>query len=121
MTRHILVVDDDHSVRLMLTRLLQTQGYRISAAPNVREARALVADNAFDLAVLDIVMPGESGLEFAAKLRETHSLPIVLISGYSTEDPVSFAADHRDVTFVPKPFSPDDLLGLIANMLPPES
>ncbi len=118
MTSTILVVDDDDAVRLMLCRLLESQGYRTCPANNASAARAIIAQTHLDLAVVDIVMPGESGLSFATSFIDQGSeLPIILVSGYSPDDPAAFAARHRTVTFVPKPFNPDELLATIADNL----
>ena len=118
MTSTILVVDDDDAVRLMICRLLESQGYRTRPANNANAARAIVGQSPVDLAVVDIVMPGESGLSLATSLIDQGSeLPIVLVSGYSPDDPAAFAARHRTVTFVPKPFNPDELLSIIADNL----
>ena len=77
---HILIVDDDRRIRELLQRYLAEHGYRISAAENAGEARAKLAGLAFDLIVLDVMMPGESGLDFAASLRRTSSVPILMLT-----------------------------------------
>lgn len=116
--RMILVVDDDDPVRVMLSRLLQTQGHVVSQAANVAAARLLLESYRPDLIVTDIVMPGESGIELrrwvAARWPE---LPVILISGYSAEGPAEFASRTPGTTFVQKPFAADILLGLVAEAL----
>ena len=66
---HILVVDDDKRIRALLSRFLIGEGYRVSAAASAAEATARLRDLLFDLIVLDVMMPGESGVQFAARLR----------------------------------------------------
>jgi two-component system phosphate regulon response regulator OmpR len=66
---HILVVDDDKRIRTLLSRFLAKEGYLVSAAGSADEAMLRMRDLAFDLIVLDVMMPGESGTQFAARLR----------------------------------------------------
>jgi DNA-binding NtrC family response regulator len=114
----ILVVDDDEAIRVMLARLLESQGYVARQARGASEARTLVSDDQFDLMIVDVVMPGESGLEFAAYVREREGkAPIILISGYATDEPESFAKNNDGVLFVSKPFGADQLLGLVRTVL----
>ena len=121
-SRMILVVDDDSPVRVMLSRLLRTQGYAVIAADNVAAARAILATRLPDLIVSDVAMPGESGIELrrwvAARWPE---LPVVLISGYSVEGPAEFASRTPHTRFMQKPFAADTLLGLISGVLQNEN
>ncbi|MBI5947823.1 MAG: response regulator [Chloroflexi bacterium] len=114
----ILVVDDDEPVRVMLARLLRTQGHTILLAANAIEARRVLETQQPDLVVSDIVMPGESGIELRRWIaRESPSLPVLLISGYSPEGPAEFAARTPLTRFVQKPFAADDFLELVADIL----
>ena len=114
----ILVVDDDEPVRVMLARLLRTQGHTILLAANAIEARRVLETEQPDLVVSDIVMPGESGIELRRWIaRESPALPVLLISGYSPEGPAEFAARTPLTRFVQKPFAADDFLDLVANIL----
>ncbi len=114
----ILVVDDDDPVRVMLARLLQTQGYRVLQAPNASEARKLIGTQRPDLVISDIVMPGESGIELRRHIAGMWpELPVILISGYSAEGPAEFAARTANTTFVQKPFAADQLLALVEQHL----
>ena len=119
--RKILVVDDDSPVRVMLSRLLRTQGYTVNTANDVAAAKAMLEARLPDLIISDIVMPGESGIELrrwvAARWPE---LPVVLISGYSSEGPAEFASRTPHTLFVQKPFAADALLGLIAGLKAPD-
>ena len=112
--RAILVVDDDDPVRVMLARLLRTQGYSVLQAANAREARAVLEQHELRLVISDIVMPGESGIELRREIsRRWPELPVILISGYSAEGPAEFAARTPNTLFVQKPFAADQLLGLV--------
>ena len=116
----ILVVDDDDPVRLMLARLLRTQGYTVLQATNAREARAVIGSRRLDLVISDIVMPGESGIELRRVIAREHpDLPVILISGYSAEGPAEFAARTPNTAFVQKPFAADQLLTLVRETLRP--
>ena len=117
-SRVILVVDDDEPVRLMLARLLRTQGYTIVQAANAREAHVRLAEQETDLVITDIVMPGESGIELRRTLaKRWPELPVILISGYSAEGPAEFAARTPHTAFVQKPFAAEQLLALVRETL----
>lgn len=116
----ILVVDDDDPVRVMLARLLRTQGYGVLQAANASDARRLLGSQQPDLVISDIVMPGESGIELRRHIAATWpELPVILISGYSAEGPAEFAARTPRTTFVQKPFAADQLLTLVEQTLSP--
>jgi len=110
----ILVVDDDDPVRVMLARLLRTQGYTVLQAAHASEARAQIDLQKPDLVISDIVMPGESGIELRRNILERWpGLPVILISGYSAEGPAEFAARTPNTVFVQKPFAADQFLALV--------
>lgn len=117
----ILVVDDDDPVRVMLARLLRTQGYGVLQAANASDARRLLGTQRPDLVISDIVMPGESGIELRRHIAAMRpELPVILISGYSAEGPAEFAARTPHTAFVQKPFAADQLLLLVEQTLAPE-
>jgi DNA-binding NtrC family response regulator len=114
----ILVVDDDDPVRVMLARLLRTQGYDVQQAASARQARVAIEGTRPDLVISDIVMPGESGIELRREIaRRWPGLPVILISGYSSEGPAEFAARTANTTFVQKPFAADQLLSLVERIV----
>lgn len=116
--RTILVVDDDDPVRVMLARLLRTQGYTVLQAANAREARAEIERQQPDLVISDIVMPGESGIELRREIATRWpAIPVILISGYSAEGPAEFAARTPNTVFVQKPFAADQLIALVQDVL----
>lgn len=117
-TATILVVDDDDPVRVMLARLLRTQGYQVLQAAHANEARALLDAQRPDLVISDIVMPGESGIELRRSILERWpEIPVILISGYSAEGPAEFAARTANTMFVQKPFAADQFLALVGQTL----
>lgn len=114
----ILIVDDDDPVRVMLARLLRTQGYSVVQAANATQARTVLTEEQPALVISDIVMPGESGIELRRTIAERWpDLPVILISGYSAESPAEFAERTPNTFFVQKPFEADLLLNLVAHTL----
>ena len=79
-TPHLLVVDDDERLRALLQRYLSTNGFRVSAAANAAEARALMKSIAFDLLIVDVMMPGETGLELTKSVRAQSQVPILMLT-----------------------------------------
>jgi DNA-binding NtrC family response regulator len=116
--RVILVVDDDDPVRVMLARLLRTQGYEVLQAKTADDARLQVNSERPDLVISDIVMPGESGIELRRTIAmRWPELPVILISGYSADGPAEFASRTANTIFVQKPFAADQLLSLVEETL----
>ena len=114
----ILVVDDDNPVRVMLARLLRTQGYTVVQATSALDARRLLEQQTPDLLISDIVMPGESGIELRRFVAERWpGLPVILVSGYSAEGPAEFASRTPATRFVQKPFAAEHLLALVDETL----
>ena len=77
---HLLVVDDDRRIRDLLSRFLHSEGYRVTTAESAAEARAKLAGLRFDLLILDVMMPGETGFDFARSLRTSSSVPILMLT-----------------------------------------
>jgi two-component system phosphate regulon response regulator OmpR len=115
---HLLVVDDDARLRALLGRYLGEQGHVVTTAGSAAEARAHLRSLAFDLLVLDVMMPVESGLDFARALRAEHRpLPILMLTarGDAAERIAGLEAGADD--YLPKPFEPRELLLRIAAIL----
>jgi two-component system, OmpR family, phosphate regulon response regulator OmpR len=115
---HILVVDDDRRIRELLQSYLKEQGYLVSIAASAAEAREKMRGLLFDLIVLDIMMPGETGLELTAALRaEAATIPILLLSALAQPgDRIAGLATGSD-DYLAKPFEPQELLLRIQNLL----
>src|SRR5436190_12349911 len=77
---HLLIVDDDRRIRALLSRFLLGEGYRVTTADNAAEARAKLDGLHFDLLILDVMMPGESGFDLAKSLRQHSSVPILILT-----------------------------------------
>ncbi|RVT92047.1 response regulator [Rhodovarius crocodyli] len=114
---HILVVDDDREIRELLARFLEKQGMRVSAARDAREARRLWPLGRYHLVVLDIMMPGESGLDFARWLRGQSNVPIVMLTAMGEETDRIVGLELGADDYVPKPFNPRELLARVRAIL----
>lgn len=114
---HILVVDDDRRIRELLVTYLGSNGYRVTAAANSAEARKAMAGLAYDVIVLDVMMPGENGLDFASSLRaSSDGVPILMLSARSdAADRIKGLAQGSD-DYLGKPFEPEELLLRLRNL-----
>ncbi|MBB6167920.1 response regulator [Chelatococcus composti] len=114
---HILVVDDDRRLRDLLTRFLCENGYRVTPAANAAEAESRLSHMVFDLMVLDIMMPGENGFDFAKRLRMLSGMPILMLTARAdAADRVKGLEIGAD-DYLPKPFEPRELLLRVGNIL----
>ncbi len=114
---HILVVDDDQKIRELLGRFLVSNGYRVTEAADAASARSFMRGLAFDLVMLDVMMPGESGLSLARDLKVTRPVPILMLTALAdAEDRISGLEAGVD-DYVTKPFEPRELLLRLRNIL----
>ncbi|MBD1547202.1 response regulator [Roseibium aggregatum] len=107
---HILLVDDDNRIRELLSRILVDAGYRVTAAANAAEARHCLSGLVFDLIILDVMMPGETGLELAAWLRENSSVPILMLTARSDASDRIAGLEVGADDYLAKPFEPRELM-----------
>ena len=114
---HILVVDDDDGIRNLLKKFLKDNNYLVNTASDSEEAKKKISIIKFDLIILDIMMPGKSGLEFLNENKNTIDTPIILLTakGEAKEriEGLEIGADD----YLPKPFEPKELLLRIKNIL----
>ena len=114
---HLLVVDDDRRIRDLLSRFLAGEGYRVTTAYNAKDARAKLTGLSFDLLILDVMMPGETGFELARSIRGHSSVPILMLTARdgaeSRIEGLQIGADD----YLSKPFEPRELSLRIANIL----
>ena len=115
--KHLLVIDDDSRIRNLLQRYLSNNGFRVSTAMNAAEARKTMHGLAFDLLVLDVMMPGESGMEFAASLRKDSQIPILMLTARAESESRIQGLEIGVDDYLPKPFEPRELLLRIQNIL----
>jgi len=110
MDLHLLIVDDDQRIRELLQKYLMRNGFMVSIARDAVQARRLLKGLAFDLIVLDIMMPEQDGLSLTRELRETIDTPILLLTARNeVEDRISGLEAGAD-DYLPKPFEPKELL-----------
>lgn len=120
---HLLIVDDDARIRTLLQRFLRGHGFWVTAARDAAHARRLLEGLAFDLIVLDVMMPGEDGLSLTRALRSLQATPILLLTARGdTGDRIAGLEAGAD-DYLPKPFDPKELLlriNAILRRVPPE-
>jgi two-component system phosphate regulon response regulator OmpR len=117
---HLLIVDDDVRLRELLRRYLSDNGFRVTAAADAAEARARLASFAFDLMVLDVMMPGESGLDLTLALRGAPAerrVPILLLTAMGEPEDRVNGLEHGADDYLAKPFEPRELVLRIRNIL----
>ncbi len=118
---HLLLVDDDRRIRVLLARYLVGQGYRVTSAAHAAEARARLAVLAFDLLVLDVMMPGESGLDLAKSLRSAaeplSQIPILMLTARTEPSDRVLGLEAGVDDYLSKPFEPRELSLRIASIL----
>ena len=114
---HVLVVDDHRDIRELLSRYLAQHGFRVSAAEDATAARRILKSAAIDLVVLDVMMPGEGGLQLTRSLRESGDMPVILLTamGEDTDRVVGLEMGADD--YLTKPFNPRELVARIRAVL----
>ncbi|MBW2529551.1 MAG: EAL domain-containing protein [Deltaproteobacteria bacterium] len=106
----VLVVDDEPSVRRMLTRLVSAAGYEVDTAPDGHGAQQLLTENAYELVISDVAMPGMDGIELLQMVRRHDlDLPVILVTGQPSLQSAVRAIEYGTFRYLPKPFSPVEL------------
>lgn len=114
---HLLVVDDDTRIRNLLKQYLTENGFRITVAGNAGEARRKLEGLDFDLLILDVMMPGETGMDLTKSLRADKSVPILMLTALSETDSRIAGLEAGADDYLPKPFDPRELILRINNIL----
>ncbi len=114
---HLLVVDDDTRIRNLLMQFLSENGFRVTVAGNADEARRKLRGLDFDLIVLDVMMPGESGVDLTRSLRAEKEVPILMLTALSETDSRIAGLEAGADDYLPKPFDPRELILRINNIL----
>ncbi len=114
---HVLVVDDDRRLRELLARYLTDQGFRVTAAASAAEARARAQSVVFDAMVLDVMMPGENGFDYARSVRETSRVPILMLTARSNPNDRVMGLEIGADDYLPKPFEPRELTLRLNNII----
>ena len=114
---HILVIDDDSRIRDLLARYLQEHGFRVTTAIDAATARATMRSLSFDLLILDVMMPHESGLDFARSLRRESQVPILMLTARAEPEQRIEGLEAGVDDYLTKPFEPRELLLRVSNVL----
>lgn len=114
---HILIVDDDDKIRDLLKQYLKNNNFFISTAINASDAEEKLKIVKFDLAIIDIMMPGKDGLQLTKEIRENIDLPIILLTAKGEAEDRVRGLELGAEDYLPKPFEPKELLLRIKNVI----
>ena len=114
---NILVIDDDTRLRNLLGRFLEENNLVVSLAKDTTEARSLMQTSNFDLLIVDVMMPNETGIEFTADLRKSSEIPIIMLTARGEFDDRIKGLESGADDYLQKPFEPKELLLRIKNIL----
>ncbi len=115
--KHILVVDDDTRLRNLLQRFLRENSFLVSTAKDADEARFMMKQYKFNLLIVDVMMPKESGVEFLQKLRQESSVPVIMLTAMGNVEDRIIGLEVGADDYVAKPFEPKELLLRIGSIL----
>ena len=111
------MVDDDRRIRDLLSRFLHGEGYRVTTADTAAEARAKLDGLRFDLLILDVMMPGETGFDLAKSIRNSSAVPILMLTARAEKESRIAGLELGADDYLAKPFEPRELSLRIANIL----
>jgi two-component system OmpR family response regulator len=114
---HLLVVDDDREIRDLVCRLLQKHGYRVETARDARAMEDVLATARIDLVILDVMLPGKSGLDICRELRAKSPVPILMLTAMGDETDRIVGLEMGADDYLAKPFNPRELLARIRAIL----
>jgi two-component system phosphate regulon response regulator OmpR len=114
---HLLIVDDDRGIRDLLSRFLSREGYRVTTANTAAEARAKLDGLRFDLLILDVMMPGETGFDLVKSIRCSSAVPILMLTARDEKENRITGLELGADDYMAKPFEPRELSLRIANIL----
>jgi two-component system phosphate regulon response regulator OmpR len=114
---HLLVVDDDERLRGLLRRYLADNGFRITLASDAAEARLKLKSLEYDLAIIDVMMPGENGFELTASLKAERRVPVLLLTAMAEAESRIHGLEQGADDYLAKPFEPRELVLRIRNIL----
>ncbi|MBV8513564.1 MAG: response regulator transcription factor [Xanthobacteraceae bacterium] len=114
---HLLIVDDDRRIRSLLSRYLLSEGYRVTTAESAADARARLAGLDFDLLILDVMMPGETGFDLVKSIRRSSTVPVLILTARDAAESRITGLELGADDYVVKPYEPRELSLRIANIL----
>ena len=114
---HILVVDDDDRIRSLIKEFLSEKGFLVSSAENAEKAKAKIEIFNFNVIILDVMMPGQSGYELTKELKETKNIPIILLTAKGEVENRIHGLEIGADDYLGKPFEPKELLLRVKNVI----
>ncbi|GAA4497449.1 response regulator [Gluconacetobacter tumulicola] len=114
---HLLIVDDDEEILSLLTRFFETYGHEVSVASGGREMFAVLETASINLVILDLMMPGENGLELCAELRQKSQVPIIMLTAVDTPTDRVVGLELGADDYITKPFDQRELLARVKAVL----
>lgn len=114
---HILVVDDDTKIRSLLTRYLRDNNYYVSVVKDAADAKIILKEFKFDIIILDVMMPGESGISFISHIRKISFVPVILLTAMGEVDDRVNGLEKGADDYLVKPFEPKELLYRIKRII----
>tara|TARA_Y100000590_G_scaffold213150_1_gene241471 strand:+ start:359 stop:1036 length:678 start_codon:yes stop_codon:yes gene_type:complete len=114
---HILVVDDDDKIRSLIKQFLSEKGFIVSSAENAEKAKAKIEFFNFNLIILDVMMPGQSGYELTKELKESKNIPIILLTAKGEVENRIHGLELGADDYLGKPFDPKELLLRVNNVI----
>ncbi len=117
MKKHLLVIDDDTRLRNLLGKFLDENGFQVSLAKDAAEAREMLANTTFDLLIVDVMMPGENGIEFTNSFKESSNIPVLILTARGEPSDRVHGLEAGADDYLGKPFEPKELLLRINNIL----
>lgn len=114
---HVLIVDDDSELRHLVAKLLRANGFRVTAVRNAPEVTHALASTRIDVVILDLMLPGTSGLDLCRDIRQRSTMPIIMLTAKSEESDRIAGLELGADDYITKPFSPGELLARLRALL----
>ncbi len=114
---HILIIDDDRRIRDLLSRYMSENDFRVTVATDAADARRKLNGLAFDLLIVDVMMPGENGVDFTRAVRDETDVPILMLTALSKTEARIKGLEAGADDYLPKPFDPRELLLRVNSIL----
>ncbi|MDA7705229.1 response regulator [Rickettsiales bacterium] len=113
----LLIIDDDTRLRTLLKEYLENNNFSINVAKDSSEARKLIKDNEYNLIVIDVMLPNETGIDFLKDFRKTSNIPTIILSAMSDAEDRIYGLENGANDYITKPFEPKELVLRIKNLL----
>ena len=113
----ILIIDDDTRLRELLKEYLDNNNFITDIAKNTKEARKMIKDKKYNLLIIDIMLPGETGIDFLKDIRKESNIPAIILSAMSDVKDRIYGLENGASDYITKPFEPKELILRIKNLL----